>query len=401
MIRRNLESLVRRFAREYPVLAVVGPRQSGKTTLARAVFPRHAYVSLESLDLRQQAQDDPRGFLDDHAPPVVLDEVQRAPHLSSYLQERVDIHPDPGQYVLTGSHQFLLMENISQSLAGRIASFKLFPFSFTELAGRRPDGSLQDIFFPEESALPEGQPPDHFAAIFTGFYPRIHDRNLSARKWLENYVATYVERDVRSLVNLADLRVFEDFLKICAAHSGRLLNYAAIANAAGVSLPTVKRWISLLETSGIVFLLAPHHRNYAKRVVKTPKLYFIDTGLLCFLLSIRHPGELKGHPLIGPIFETFVVSEYYKRIAHIGEVPPLYFWRDKTGNEVDLIVDLGTDLLPVEIKAARTYSTSFKEGLERWLKLPGNATTQGMIVYAGEQRIGRRAAIQTVPWWAC
>lgn len=399
MIKRNLESIIRQFAGEYPVLAVVGPRQSGKTTLVRELFRQHAYVSLENLDLRQQAETDPRGFLEDFPPPVILDEVQRVPDLFSYLQELVDSNPDPGQYVLTGSHQFLLMESISQSLAGRIATFKLFPFSFTELEGRSPDLSLDSIFADCGANISTGKVPDYFELIFKGFYPRIHDRNLSARRWLENYVSTYVERDVRSLVNVENLRLFEDFLKICAAHSGQLLNYSSLSNAIGVSLPTVKRWISLLETSGILFLLPPHHRNFSKRVVKTPKLYFVDTGVLCFLLGIRSAEDLKGHPLIGHIFETFIIGEYYKRIAHTGEIPPLYFWRDKTGNEIDLIVDFGSSLLPVEIKAARTYSTSFKEGISRWLGLKGNTTDRGKIIYAGEQIIGRNAAIQILPWW--
>ena len=400
MIPRTLEPVIVRYAREYPVLAVVGPRQSGKTTLVRKLFPGHAYLSLENLDLRQQAEDDPRGFLSDNPVPVILDEVQRVPQLFSYLQERVDADPQPAQYILTGSHQFLLMERIAQSLAGRIATFKLFPFTFAELSGRDLDTSLEGIFNP---------PPLNRSAtagelstlIFSGLYPPIHARRLTARKWLENYLQTYVERDIRLLVNVGNLRTFENFLRLCAAHSGQLLNYAAIANAVGVSLPTVKKWVSLLETSGIVFLLPPHHQNFSKRVVKTPKLYFIDTGLLCLLLYIRQPTELAGHPLKGHIFETFVISEYYKRIAHLGEIPPLYFWRDKTGNEIDLIVDFGTYLLPIEIKSAQTYTPTFKEGLSRWFALKGNTTSSGRIIYAGEQVIGQRTAIQALPWWAC
>ena len=400
MITRNLEPIIEQVAQEYPVLAIVGPRQSGKTTLTRKLFPQHAYVSLENLDLRQQAEDDPRSFLADWDPPVIFDEIQRVPQLFSYLQERVDVNADPGQYVLTGSHQFLLMEKISQSLAGRIATFKLFPFSFTELAGRRPDTSLEDIFTTGEIDVSEGA-PDHLQLLFTGLYPRIHDRKLAPRRWHENYVQTYVERDVRSLVNVGDLRLFEDFLKICAAHSGQLLNYLSIGNAIGVSQPTVKRWISLLETSGIVFLLSPHYANFSKRIVKTPKLYFVDTGVLCFLLSIRHADELRAHPLRGEIFETFIIGEYYKRIAHIGESSPLYFWRDKTGNEIDMIVDFGTRLLPVEIKSAKTFSPSFRDGVNRWLKLKGNAATEGKIIYTGDRIIGKNDAIQVVPWWTC
>jgi predicted AAA+ superfamily ATPase len=399
MIPRTLEQAISRYAREYPVLAVVGPRQSGKTTLVRKLFPGHAYLSLENLDLRQQAEDDPRGFFHDHPAPVVLDEAQRVPQLFSYLQERVDTDSEPGQYILTGSHQFLLLEKIAQSLAGRIATFRLFPFTFSELSGQAPDTSLEEILDPPRRDRP-ALADDLSALICKGFYPPIHARRLTARTWLENYLQTYVERDIRLLVNVGNLRTFENFLKLCAAHSGQLLNYAAIANAAGVSLPTVKRWVSLLETSGIILLLPPHHRNFSKRVVKTPKLYFVDTGLLCLLLSIRQPGELAGHPLRGHIFETLVVSEYYKRIAHLGETPPLYFWRDKTGNEIDLIVDLGARLFPIEIKSSQTFSPVFKEGLNRWFALKGNTNKRGRIVYAGDQLIGRRAEIQALPWWA-
>lgn len=379
------------------MIVIVGPRQSGKTTLARFIFKDHRYVSLENLDTRQLAEDDPRGFLQDYPPPLIIDEIQRVPPLLSYLQEKADFGAGPGQYVLTGSQQFLLMETISQSLSGRIINFKLFPFSYNELYSGALDSDFEGIF-----AVKGGQERPAIeieGLLFKGMYPRIHDRNLSPRKWLENYVMTYIERDIRRLINVKNLRTFENFLKICAAHSGQMLNYNAIANAVGISLPTVKEWLSLLETSGIIFILPPHHRNFSKRLVKMPKLYFIDTGLWCFLLSLRSARDLKHHPLWGNIFETFVIGEFYKRISHVSDIPPLYFWRDKVGNEVDLLVDFGHSLFPIEIKSSRTFSSSFKGNLNEWLNLKGNPQERGLIIYNGDDVIGSDSNITTVPWW--
>jgi hypothetical protein len=399
MLRRNLEQTIRKYAREYPVIALVGPRQSGKTTLARLVFKDHEYLSLENLDLRHQAEEDPRGFLEDHGGRVIIDEAQRAPGLFSYLQEMVDRNDAPGQYVLTGSQQFLLMEKITQSLAGRIATFRLYPFTVNELfTGRRDDG-IDSIFTPKKDLLRHGKKLDARRIIFTGMYPRIHDRKLDPGKWLENYVMTYVERDIRSLVNIENLKLFELFLKTTASYSGQMLNYAAISNSTGVSQPTAKKWLSLLETSGIVFMLPPHLKNFRKRLVKTPKLYFIDTGLLCFLLSIRTPAELAGHPLFGNIFETFIIGELYKRICHTGGTPPLYFWRDRTGNEIDLLVDFGRTLLPIEIKSSKTYNTDFAAGIKKYIDMSGKSAKGGYILYSGDGIVGSGSPVPAVPWW--
>ncbi len=399
MIPRTLSHSIRKYSREYPIIAIVGPRQSGKTTLARYLFADYSYVSLENIDLRHAAADDPRGFLEDHGNRIIVDEAQRVPDLFSYLQERVDTENIPAQYILTGSQQFLLMENVSQSLAGRIVTFRLFPFTLPELYQTRTDNSVEDIFSikPKKQSIPNGGISHKI--IHTGMYPRIHDKNLTAPKWLENYVLTYIERDIRSLINVENLRTFENFLKICASFTGQLLNYASISNAIGISQPTVKKWLSLLETSGIIVLLSPHHKNFSKRLIKSPKLYFIDTGLVCFLLSIRTSEELKGHPLFGNIFETFVVSELYKRISHIGEIPPLFFWRDKTGNEIDLIVQIGGDLLPVEIKSSKTYSREFTNSIKKWCSLKGNTADRGMVIYAGAESIGINKTVCTVPLW--
>lgn len=396
---RHLESTILQHSKRYPIISIVGPRQSGKTTLTRKLFPKHEYLSLENLDLRQQAGTDPRGFLNDHPSPLILDEVQRVPDLFSYLQEIVDVQGGTARYVLTGSQQFLLIEKITQSLAGRIINFHLFPFTFTEIKKRRTDSNVPTLFQPKPSLLNSYSPKTLMDLLVTGFYPRIHDKKLDAQKWLENYLLTYVERDIRSIVNVSDLRTFENFLKVCASNSGQLLNLNSIGSAVGISQPTAKRWISLLESSGIIFLLSPHTENFRKRIVKSPKLYFMDTGLLCFLLSIKGPLELKFHPLYGAIFETFIIAEFYKRIAHLGERPPLYFWRDKIGNEIDLLVDLGNSLLPIEIKSSQTYSPSFQNGIQKWCHLPKNSCKSGFVLYNGRQIFGKDSAIPTLPWW--
>ncbi len=399
MIKRSLEAKVKEFAGEYPVLSIVGPRQSGKTTLARYLFPKYRYVSLENLDVRAFAQDDPRGFLYDYPPPVIIDEIQRVPHLFSYLQEKVDADPAPAQYILTGSQQFLLMQNISQSLAGRVITFRLFPFSYNELYGGPEDKSMEGILTLKKEGETTPPPREIEDILFTGMYPRIHDRKLSPRKWLENYVMTYVERDIRQLVNVKNLATFENFMKVIASQTGQLINYASISNIIGVSLPTVKSWLSLLEASGIVFILQPYHKRFSRRVVKTPKLFFTDTGLLCFLLSIRNSTDLKSHPLYGNVFETFIISEIYKRICHISEIPPIYFWRDKSGNEIDLLVDFGTRILPIEIKASRTHSTSFKDNIIKWLDLVGNTQSEGLILFNGNRVFGQGNPVPAAPWW--
>lgn len=398
MIERTLARTITSYQQQYPVLAVVGPRQSGKTTLVRSLFPEYTYVTMESIDYRQRAESDPRGFLGDLGDTVILDEIQRVPDIFSYLQEYVD---DPGterQYVLTGSHQFLLMEKISQSLAGRIATFTLFPFSIEELYGSVAKAEGEELIsFAEKlpDALVRLQVHE---ILFTGLYPRIHDRHLEPSKWYETYVQTYIERDVREMINIGDLRQFEMFLKIAAAHSGRILNKAAIANRTGVSEPTVSRWLSVLEASGVLFFVTPHFRNFTKRIVKSPKLYFTDTGLLSFLLGIYNPAQMKAHPLYGEIFETFVVSELMKRITHKGERIGIYYWRDKTGHEIDLLLEHRQTLFPVEIKSSSTYNSDFHKTLRWWMELSDNTNKNGLIIYDGKQVVNRNSTIPCIPW---
>jgi uncharacterized protein len=399
MIPRHLAPYILKYSKEYPILALVGPRQSGKTTLARALFPSYKYISLENLDLRQQAAEDPRGFFQDHGKYLILDEVQRVPELFPYLQELVDATQDPAQYILTGSSQFLLLENITQSLAGRIITFKLFPLTYTELYEYPADANFESIFRIRHSHRNKVDQDKLYQIIWQGFYPRIHDKQIDSYRWYENYILTYVERDVRNLLQVKNLRLFAGFLKMVASQSGQLMNYANISNSIGVSVPTIKEWISILETSGLIYILPPYFENFSKRIIKTPKIYFVDVGLLCHLLSIRSVDHLKAHPLLGSIFENFMVSECFKRFYNLGETPPLYFWRDQSGNEVDLLIHDGLKSFPIEFKLSRSYHSDFKKGIEKWLTLEKNPAELGCVVYCGEHALQTNTTIPVVPWY--
>ncbi len=399
MIPRHIAPYILKYAKQYPIVALVGPRQSGKTTLSQSLFPNYRYVSLENLDYRHHATDDPRGFLDEFGPYAIFDEVQRVPELFSYLQQCVDEDATPGQYILTGSSQFLLMETITQSLAGRIITFRLYPLTFSELYGYPADTNHEKIFQQRHPTHAPIAQEELLRLLFTGLYPRVHDRHLDSYKWYENYTLTYLERDVRSLLNVQNLRTFESFLKLCASQSGQLLNYSSMANALGMSVSTIKQWVSILESSGIIFILPPYYKNLSKRLVKTPKLYFVDTGILCYLLSIREESHLRSHPLLGSIFETFIVNECFKRLSNMGEIPSLYFWRDQTGNEIDLLINHALSSFPIEIKLSQTFQNDFKKSIERWLNLPENPSKKGMVIYCGEHAMQTTSPIPTVPWY--
>jgi len=399
MIPRHIADKIIRYAKEYPIISIVGPRQSGKTTLAKALFPNHTYLSLENLDLRNRAANDPRGFLNDFGTNLILDEVQRVPELFSYLQGIVDMNRNPAQYILTGSSQFLLMEQVTQSLAGRVITFKLYPLTFTELFRYQADPSFEDLFRKTYETRKPIDQQQLYELMWQGFYPRIYDRNLDSYKWLENYLLTYAERDIRSLLNVRNLRTFEHFLILCASQSGQLMNYASLSNTLGISLATVKEWISILEISGLIFILQPYYKNFSKRIVKTPKIYFVDTGILCHLLSIRSVEQLKTHPLLGMIFETFIVSEAYKRFYNLACIPPLYFWRDQTGNEIDLLIDEGQLSFPIEIKLSQSYNTNLKKNIKYWMNLTNNLSKEGMVIYCGDTIHEKAEPIPCVPWY--
>jgi len=379
MIRRDSTNELKILSTQFKAVAVVGPRQSGKTTLTRSCFPEKEYVSLENPDHRNFAQDDPRGFLAQYANGAILDEVQRTPSLFSYLQQILDESTEPGQFILTGSNNFILQQNIVQSLAGRIAYLYLLPFSIAELkaAGLLPD---------EVNAL-----------MYKGSYPPVYTQNITPEKWYPNYLRTYVERDVRLIKNITDLAAFERFLKLCAGRTGQLLNRSSLGIEVGVDSKTIAAWISLLESSFIIHLLQPHHQNFNKRVVRMPKLYFYDTGLVCSLLGIQNKEQLDLHPFKGNLFENFIISELIKRRYNKGEADNLYFWRDNKGNEVDVIIDNGGRLFPVEIKAGQTITSAYFKGINFWNQMTGNK--EGAVIYAGEKTQKRSSGITISPWF--
>ncbi len=357
---------------------MTGPRQSGKTTLLRHTFGDRRYVSLETPDVREFALSDPRGFLARFRGPVILDEAQHAPELFSYIQVLVDERPEPGGFILSGSHNFLLMRQIAQSLAGRVHISHLLPFSPAELHGL-PLRTSEDIGDGGSAAL-SGEWTELAVA---GGYPPIHDRRLVPSEWLSLYFQTYLQRDVRTLTQVGDLEAFRRFVLLCAGRAGQLLNLSALGADCGVSHETARRWLSVLEASFVVFRLQPHHQNFRKRLTKSPKLYFVDTGLLCYLLNVRSADELAVHAMRGAVFENLIVSELRKSCYHAGHEPRLSFWRDHRGNEVDLVVETPRGAVPVEIKSGATVATDFFKGLRHWEKIGGDAG-RGVLVYGGD-----------------
>jgi len=397
MIKRTLSDKLLALARQFPVVSVTGPRQSGKTTLTRMVFRDYDYISLEDPDEREFAHGDPKGFLKRFTDGVILDEIQRAPALLSYIQGIVDSDRSPGRFVLTGSQQLRVMEKVSQTLAGRTAIVILLPFSLYELLGEPSSDPWKIDTLPDKRKKP---PFTLEKILYQGLYPRIHDKKLDAQDWLSAYYRTYVERDVRDIANIGNLETFQRFVRLCAGRTGQLLNHSSLASDCGVSHTTARHWISILQAGFIIHLLSPHHANFSKRIIKSPKLYFLDTGLLCYLLRIREPDDILVHAMKGAIFETFVVSELYKAFAHRGEMPPLYFWRDRTGHEVDIVVDTGKKLVPVEIKSGETIVSSLLDGLRYFVSLGSPASKTGVLIHGGDA-LYRRENFVVRPWYQC
>jgi predicted AAA+ superfamily ATPase len=379
MIERKLSGKLKELAGKYPIITLTGPRQSGKTTLVRTLFSDYQYLSLEDPDTRLYASEDPRGFLQEYPDRIILDEVQRVPEIFSYLQTHTDQQNKNGQFILAGSQHFLLSENISQSLAGRTGILHLMPLGVEELENISTD-SLESF-------------------LLKGGYPRIHANDLDPADFFPAYTATYLERDVRLVKNIASLPLFERFLRLCAGRAGQLVNLSSLADDTGISHNTVKTWLKLLETSFIIFLIQPHHRNYKKRLIKMPKLYFWDSGLLCSLLGIETSNQLSSHFLRGNIFEGAIISEFIKFRYNRGRGNNCYFWRDRHGKEVDCIIEKTIDeLIPVEIKSGQTVSPDFFKGINYWQKISG--LDKGYIIYGGELP-QKRKTINVLPWRQC
>ncbi len=365
MINRQLVNAIVALKDKFPIIALTGPRQSGKTTLLKNTFPDYKYISLEDPDYREFAQNDPKGFLKNFSENIIFDEVQRVPHLFSYLQTVVDASGKMGQFILSGSQSFHLLQQITQSLANRVALFKLLPFDFQELK--------------TANLLPS----DYSEILIRGFYPALFDRNLPSADFYSNYIETYVQRDVTQLINIRDIRTFRTFLVLCASRVGQLLNLNSLANECGISQPTAKAWLSILESSYILFTLPPYFQNFSKRVVKSPKLYFYDTGLLCYLLGVKESKTLVVNALKGNLFENLIVAEQKKQNHHQCHNKELYFWRDTSEHEIDLLIPNGTQFDIFEIKASETINSSQFKGMDFVEKISVDKVASKTLIYGG------------------
>ena len=378
MITRIIQSKCIHLAKQYPIVTITGPRQSGKTTLAKTCFPKKPYINLEEPDKRKIALEDPRGFLSNYPQGAVLDEIQRTPDIPSYIQSIVDSNKKKGMFILTGSQQFEISQTINQSLVGRTALIKLLPFSLEELNLYGKKYSLNDI-------------------LLNGFYPRLHDDKLESLQFFMNYFETYIQRDLRQLSNIDNISLFEKFVRILASRVGQLLNYTSLSNDIGVSQPTIRKWISLLEASFIVYLLPPFYRNVGKRLIKTPKLYFYDNGLVAYLLEIESIKQLQNHPLRGFLFENFIIMEFLKSRFNQAMPSNLFFFRDRTGHEVDLVLSHASELTPIELKSSQTFNSDFTNNIFFFKNLFKRETKKTYVVYGGEE-IHNFKGVKYLPW---
>lgn len=370
MFYREMMRILKKY-QKFPAIALLGPRQSGKTTLAQEAFPQHVFLSLDKESTRTFALEDPEGFLSTHENEhgIILDEFQYAPQITSYIKREVDNKKRPGYFILTGSQNFLMNQAITESLAGRVGILNLLPLSLQELHHNKILSSDVDT------------------VCFNGFYPRLYNEHFSPAELYPSYIQSYIERDVRQLINVGNLALFQKFIQLCAGRTGQLLNINALADECGVSFPTMRQWLSILQASYIIFLLEPHFKNFNKRLVKTPKLYFYDTGVACSLLRISSPQQLSLSPFRGALFENVIIADIYKQYCHRGLRPSLYFWRDRGGaHEVDCIMDEGITLYPIEIKASKTITSDFFKGLDYWNEIAQATPEKGFIIYAGSEK---------------
>lgn len=379
MIQRQISNQIQALSKKFPVVAVLGPRQSGKTTLVKTLFKEKPYVSLENFNTREFSEKDPEGFFARYPYGAIFDEIQKSPKLLSYMQGVVDTTKKNGQFIITGSQNILLHSQISQSLAGRVALFKLLPFSLKELMDSK-----------------KYAPKTANDYLFKGSYPRIYDQAISPKHWYPGYIETYIDRDVRSIKNISDLKTFKKFTKLCAGHAGQILNFQSLGNDCGVSYHTVQSWLSVLETSYIVFILNTYYKNFNKRLIKSPKLYFYDTGLLSSLLGLEGSKSLENHYMKGALFENFVIAEVMKNSYNLGRDPNLYFWRDKTGHEIDLMIEK-EKLELVEIKAGQTVNSDFFKNLRYFQKTSQLNHLDSKLIYGGEEAYTREG-IEVLGW---
>lgn len=378
MIKRTAKLKLVDLSKKFKAVAVTGARQVGKTTLVKQVFKNKPYVSLENPDVFNFAMSDPRGFLETYPNGAILDEIQKTPFIFSYLQEILDNSKTKGLFILTGSNNFLLQQNISQSLAGRVGYLNLLPFSIEELKRGRVLDEDDDLL------------------MINGFYPPIYDQKIPPADWCPNYIKTYIEKDVRQIKNINDLYVFEKFLILLAGRNGQELNASSLAVETGIDVKTAQSWIGILEKSFIIYLLKPHYKNYNKTIVKRPKLYFYDSALVCYLLQIRNEQQLKSHPLRGALFEGMVITEFVKQRTNNGLPINLYYWRDKTGREIDLLIDEGLNITPIEIKSGKTITNDYLRNINYWKELSGEK--QGLVLYSGKQSQKRSDGNRIINW---
>ncbi len=366
-------------AEEYPALSITGPRQSGKTTIARSLFPKHRYTSFEQPIARERFKDDPISFLKQHANGAVFDEIQNVPELLSFLQQEIDERPDSGRFILTGSQNLTISKCVTQSLAGRTAVLELLPFSISELKrGNYLGASLDEV-------------------LWRGSYPPVYDRGLRPGRWYSNYLATYIERDVRQLAAVQDLDVFHRFMRLAASNVGQLINTSRLACDCGIDHKTIRRWLNILQAGYICHLLPPYYNNFRKRMIKTPKMFFHDSGLVCHLLGIENQQQLENHPLRGAIFENWVFSEIHKSLCNQGSSACIYFWRTHGGQEVDFIIEHNGEILGIEVKSGMTVKTSMTKALTNTLQQWQNTTTRPIVIYGGEENYSA-GGIQYIPW---